>query len=156
MGLLEKLFKKNGENQPQVPVWCVTYKVRGTNPATGRNKTVEVVEASNSPTERIEEKSGLLPPYEVTDATRPASDLQLETLRKHGHKVPADLSMVDASIFITRSAEGEPINQAPAPASFFDFAIKNGVYISRYSNKKEAQDYLVAALPKLKSEIKNL
>lgn len=77
-------------------------------------------------------------------------------MRKHGIKPPTDLSMLDASVFITRSVEGEPIKQSTASLAFVDYAIKNNVYIPKYASAKEAQDYLLAALPKNAKEIRTL
>ena len=77
-------------------------------------------------------------------------------MHKHGFKPPSNLSMQDASIFITRSVEGETLEQPVAPIVFIDYAIKNNVYIPKYANIKEAQDYLIAALPEKKKEIKSL
>lgn len=136
--------------------WCEIYKVRGINPETNRKKSVEVVAASNALPDLIQSKSGLLPPYEIEKVTRPASDAQLETMRKHGFKPPVNLSIQDASIFITRSVEGEALEQPVAPLSFVDYAIKHNVYIPKYANVKEAQNYLIAALPEKKKEIMSL
>lgn len=158
MGILVEMVKRHyakKENKSCL-YWCEVYKVHGINPETNRKKTVEVVAASNAPPELIQSKSGLLPPYKIDKATRPASDAQLETMRKHGINPPSDLSMLDASILITRSVEGKPIKQPTAPLSFVDYAIKNNVYIPKYANAKEAQDYLLAALPKNATEIRTL
>lgn len=158
MGILVEMVKRHyakKESQPGL-YWCEVYKVRGINPETNRKKTVEVIAASNAPSELIQSKSGLLPPYEIEKATRPASDAQLEAMRKHGIKPPADLSMLDASVLITRSVEGKPIKQSTASLAFVDYAIKNNVYIPKYANAKEAQDYLLAALPKNAKEIRTL
>ncbi|MEZ3502941.1 MAG: hypothetical protein K1W25_05730 [Lachnospiraceae bacterium] len=158
MGILVEMVKRHyakKESQPSL-YWCEVYKVRGINPETNRKKTVEVIAASNAPAEQIQSKSGLLPPYEIEKATRPATDAQLETMHKHGFKPPSNLSMQDASIFITRSVEGETLEQPVAPIVFIDYAIKNNVYIPKYANIKEAQDYLIAALPEKKKEIKSL
>lgn len=158
MGILVQMVKRHytkKESQPGL-YWCEIYKVRGINPETNRKKTVKIVAASNAPVELIQSKSELLPPYEIEKATRPASDAQLETMRKHGFKPPANLSLLDASVFITRSVEGEPLEQPVAPLVFVDYAIKNNVYIPKYANIKEAQDYLIAALPEKKKEIKSL
>lgn len=158
MGILVNMVKRYCAKKESMPniYWCEIYKVRGINPETNRKKSVEVVAASNAPDELIQSKSGLLPPYEVEKATRPATEAQLETLRKHGFNPPANLSIVDASIFITRSVEGEPYRQPVASLSFTNFAIENDVYISKYANEKEARDYLLDALPDKKREIKEL
>lgn len=136
--------------------WCEVYKIYGINPETKRKKSVEIIEASNAPIELIQSKSGLLSPYEIEKTTRPASEAQLELLHKHGIKPPSDLSMQDASIFISRSIEESPINQPVASIIFTDYAIKNNVYIPKYANAKEAKNYLIAALPDNSKEIKNL
>lgn len=158
MGILVNMVKRHYAQKESRPglYWCEVYKVCGINPETNRKKTVEVVAASNAPAEQIQSKSGLLPPYKIKKATRPASDAQLETMRKHGIKPPADLSMLDASVFITRSVEGESIKQPTASLNFVDYAIKNNVYIPKYANIKEAQNYLIAALPGKKKEIMSL
>lgn len=158
MGILVNMVKRHYEKKESKPgaYWCEVYKVQGINPETNRKKTVEVVDASNAAIEAIQLKSGLRPPYKVEKATRLASEAQLETMRKHGFKPPADLSMLDASVFITRSVEGEPLQQPVAPLSFTDYAIKHNVYIPKYATAKEAQDYLLAALPQNGKEIKAL
>lgn len=158
MGILVNMVKRHYSKKESRPssYWCEVYKVRGINPETNRKKTVEVIAASNALAELIQSKSGLLPPYEVEKSTRMASEAQLETMRKHGFKPPANLSMLDASVFITRGVEGEPLEQPVASLSFVDYAIKNNVYIPKYANKKEAQDYLKAALPEKKKEIMSL
>lgn len=158
MGIFVNMLKRHSEKKESQlgAYWCEVYKVQGINPETSRKKTVEVVEASNADIETIQLKSGLLPPYKVEKATRPASDAQLEAMRKHGFKPPADLSMLDASVFITRSVEGKPLQQPVAPLAFTIYAIKHNVYIPKYASVKEAQDYLLAALPKNGKEIREL
>lgn len=164
MGFLVKMIKwfceskDNNENKGNYSntYWCEIYKVRGINPKTKRKKSVEVVESSNASAELIQSKSGLLPPYEIEVATRPASDAQLDALRKHGFTPPANLSMSDAGIFIDRGIEGEPRQQPVASLNFVDYAIKNDVYIPKYANTKEARDYLLEALPENAAEIKKL
>lgn len=158
MGILVKMIKRHYAKKESRPglYWCEVYKVHGINPTTKRKKSVEVIAASNAPTEFIQSKSGLLPPYEIEKVTRPATDLQLETMRKHGFKPPIGLSIRDASIFITRSIEGEPMEQPVASLAFVNYAIKNDVYIPKYANAKEARDYLLAALPENANEIKKL
>lgn len=161
MGILVKVLerhyakKEKRKTQPG-PYWCEIYKVRGVNPTTKRKKTNQVIAASNAPSDLIQEKSGLLPPYEIEKVTRPASDLQLETMRKYGFKPPVGLSMWDASIFITRSVEGEPLEQSIASLAFVDYAIENNVYIPKYANTKEAREYLLTALPDKTKEINEL
>lgn len=158
MGVFVNMLKRHSEKKESHTgvFWCEIYKVQGVNPETGRRKSVEVVEASNAAADVIQVKSGLLPPYKVEKATRPASDAQLEAMRKHGFKPPADLSMLDASIFITRSVEGKPLQQPVAPLAFTVYAIEHNVYIPKYASVKEAQDYLLAALPNNGKEIREL
>lgn len=158
MGFLVEMFKRHYEKNESLTgaYWCEVYKVYGINPETKRKKSVKVIAASNSSAELIQTKSGLLPPYEIEKATPLASDAQLETMRKHGFQPPVNLSMQDASIFITRSVEGENLKQPIAPLSFVDYAIKHNVYIPKYANVKEAQNYLIAALPEKKQEIISL
>lgn len=158
MGFLVEMVKRHYEKKesPLGTYWCEIYKVYGINPATKRKKSVKVIAASNSSEEVIQSKSGLLPPFEIEKVTPPASEAQLETMRKHGIVPPSDLSMLDASVLITRSVEGQPIKQPTASLTFVNYAIKNNVYIPKYANTKEAQDYLIAALPKNEKEIKTL
>ena len=158
MGFIVEMVKRHYEKKESLPgvYWCEVYKVYGINPETKRKKSVKVIAASNSSAEQIQVKSGLLPPYEVEKVTPLASDAQLETMRKHGFQPPTGLSMQDASIFITRSVEGENLKQPVAPLVFVNYAIENNVYIPKYANIKEAQNYLIAALPKKKKEIMSL
>lgn len=165
MGILIEMIKRFNEKKECQPnkkkcqperYWCEIYKVRGINPATKRKKSIEVVAASNDSTETIQSKSGLLPPYEVTIATRPASNAQLEALRKHGITFLDDISMADAGIFIDRGVNEEPTSQPVAPLSFIDYAIKNDIYLSKYASAEEARDLLLELLPENTKEIRSL
>lgn len=98
----------------------------------------------------------MLPPYEVTIATRPASNAQLEALRKHGITFLDDISMADAGIFIDRGVNEEPTSQPVAPLRFMDYAIKNDIYLSKYASAEEARDLLLELLPENAKEIRSL
>lgn len=150
MGLFS-IFKKNS-----APAYsCYRYKVTGINPASRRKKSVFIIAASNETPEAVASKSGLLAPYNVEPAQEAPTARQMELIRKKRIALPADASMLDASVFIQWAIDG--ISPAePAPLRFVDYAIAHNVFIPKYAGIKEARDYLIAALPDKKEEIENL
>lgn len=136
-------------------LYCRLYKVKGKNPETGRQKTVEVVAASNEKEEAVFKKSGLLPPFEISPGERAVTEGQKEVLKKHKIKLPKDAGLLDASLFISRKVEGLPPSGSVSKKVIL-FAVENGVYIPKYANAEEAREILFDALPGKKNEIKKL
>ena len=150
MGLFS-IFKKGS-----APAYsCYRYKVTGINPASGRKKNVFVIAASNAAPEAVASKSGLLAPYNVELAQEAPTARQLELVKKKRIALPPDASMLDASIFIQWAIDGVSPAE-PAPLRVVDYAIAHNVFLPKYAGIKEARDYLIAALPDRKEEIKNL
>ena len=133
MGLFS-IFKKGS-----APAYsCYRYKVTGINPASGRKKNALVIAA-----------------YSVELAQEAPTARQLELVKKKRIALPPDASMLDASIFIQWAIDGVSPAE-PAPLRFVDYAIAHNVFLPKYAGIKEARDYLIAALPDRKEEIKNL
>lgn len=137
--------------------WCVHYSVTGINPATGRKKSVPVIESSVASDLQICQRSGLNPPYSIENVDRHPSEAQLHRIQRDNISIPegVPLSIEDATIFITRSEENKKY-APPADSRFVDYAIEHQVYIPKYASNKEAVQYLKVALPHLKSEINSL
>ena len=136
-------------------LFCRIYKVKGKNPETGRQKTVEVVAASNEKEADITLKSGLLPPFEVLPGERSVTDAQREAAKKCKVKLPNDAGLDDASVLLSRKHE-EKEPSGPVPKKAILFAVQNGVFIPKYANAAEAEEMLAFRLPNMKAEIKKI
>ena len=136
-------------------LYCRLYKVKGKNPETGRQKTAEVVAASNEKEKDFAIRSGLLSPFEVSPGEREITEGQREAAKKYKVKFPKDASLADASLLLSRRIDQKG-HSGPVPKKAILFAVQNGVFIPKYANAAEAEEILIDSLPKLKAEIKKL
>ena len=120
-----------------------TYKVVGINPATKRKKTAIVVDSEKATKQRIIQKSGLLEPCEIEiEPDIPPTEAQVKYARKLGIIFPEDATVHDASVFLTRAENDEPLYQAKAPTEMLKILIEElGIYIPRYAGKDELDGY---------------
>lgn len=119
-------------------ITCQWYSVKGRNPKTGRKKTVTVVACSLDPLALVQERSGLLPPYEVEAiAQQPPSDAQVRYASKLGFVFPADATSEDATVFLSRSEAGEDLVQPAAPDWMVRYAVSRGIYVPAYGGSSE-------------------
>lgn len=134
---------------------CAYFNVKGVNPASGRKKTVSVVAAANASIAEIQAKSGLLPPYEVSvdkNNFTPPTEAQVRYAARLGFKFPADATVRDATVFLTRSENGVPLVQPPAPDRLVHYIISKGGYVPAYSGAAEiSAEYLHCCEPKEKA-----
>lgn len=155
MGFLSKLFKidfPKKDCQPKAKasgarrnnITCVGYSVRGKNPATGRMKRVYVVAESTAPVEEVQEKSGLLPPYEVEGGDQASysgpTERQLAYAQKIGISFPEDATCQDASVFLTRYEEKRPLYAPPTPDKIVRLLIEKGIELPAYAGVYEASN----------------
>lgn len=130
-------FSSNHEGNDVISAW---YKVTGKNPATGRKKTEKLVWINKATEDEVAKQSGLLPPYTVErQEDTPPSEAQIGHARSLGIMLPGDATMEDASVFLTRAENNEPIHQVGADADFVKTLIcKLGIYVPKYANAQEA------------------
>lgn len=117
---------------------CVKYSVKGKNPASGRRKTVMVVSDSSASLTDVQERSGLLPPYDVEQIElSPPSEAQIRYASKLGFAFPPDATSSDATIFLTRAEAGLPLMQPVAPEWMVRYVIGKGIFVPAYANSDE-------------------
>lgn len=141
------------------PFYCKEYKVKGTNPKTGRKKTVYVVATSSDKEAVIIEKSGLLPPYEVSTGSREITDGQRGVAKKYFMRFPKDATLTDASLLLDRKRrerEGEPIDKRETTYKMIKYAADNNVCIPKYANYEDGVEILLRFLPEKEKEIKEM
>lgn len=150
MGLFSKIVSSvSGQGKrPQVApvknsVLCGRYAVTGKNPETGRKKTVSVIAEEGLPLEVLHEKSGLLPPFEVSQKplALPPTDNQLKYAEKLGFSFPPDATSLDASVFLSRAEAGQPIVQPGAPAAMVRYVIERGITVPAYAGAAEVSAF---------------
>lgn len=142
MGFFSRLFSKTEKISTVGPqrnnVVCDYYSVKGVNPDTNRRKSKIIVVDSTSTEEEIQEKSGLLPPYEIEKLNQEApTDRQIAYAEKLGIVFPADASVSDASVFLTRHEDGVPLVQPPAPDTLVRYLIGKGIFVPAYAGISE-------------------
>ena len=150
MSFFSKLFASIGRTSANIKptqlkanknrIICVNYSVKGKNPTTGRRKTVCVVVESTASQEEIQVKSGLLPPYEINinDCKGTPSEAQIRYAEKLGFVFPADAGSDDASIFLTRAENKEPLVQPAMPDDLIRYLTKKGIHVPAYAGINEA------------------
>lgn len=147
MGLFSKLVSFAGKPPARGPaslaanknrITCQRYSVKGRNPETGRRKTVTVVAGSQDPLALVQDRSGLLPPYEVeVVAPQPPSDPQVQYALKLGFVFPADATSADATVFLSRAEAGEALVQPAAPDWMVRYVVGKGIYVPAYGGSGE-------------------
>lgn len=127
-------------NNSEKNIACRWYKVTGINPNTNRKKSEIFPWFSGVPTEDVEKASGLVEPYECEQIPdeRP-TDAQLTYAKRIGVTIPEDANMEDASIFLTRKENGEPLHQkGVAEWLLRKYVCELKVYIPLYANLAES------------------
>lgn len=122
-------------------ITCKRYFVKGKNPATNRFKTTQVVVESTASTETIQQKSGFLPPFEITEVSLyEPTEKQIAYTKKLKLSLPQDAAFEDASIFLTRYEEGKMLYQPPMPEKLIRYLIGKGIYVPAYAGEDEAHN----------------
>lgn len=142
MGFLSKLSIVLGPKPLKAKknkILCDLYSVKGKNPDTNRRKTEIVVAESTASETEIQQRSGLLPPYEIKrlDPELP-TEKQILYARKLGIVFPPDASIRDASIFLTRADEEQPLIQPPTPDYLVRYLIDKGIFVHSYAGIMES------------------
>jgi len=136
------------------------YKVKGTNPETGKRKTEQMLIGSWEYMDKvIPSRTYLTPPYEVSDCTALPTEAQFEVFRKNGIAIRPGMSRRDASAVIghiindtTYRDENEQDEyggfsklepyQKTLSRDFLQFAVDHQVELSWYYTPKEARNIL--------------
>ncbi|MCI9100943.1 MAG: hypothetical protein HFH58_14040 [Lachnospiraceae bacterium] len=122
-------------------ITCKKYFVKGKNPATNRFKTTQVVVESTVSMGTIQQKSGLLPPFEITEASLGApTEKQIAYAKKLKLPLPQDATFEDVSIFLTRYEEGKTLYPSPMPEKLIRYLIGKGIYVPAYAGEDEAHN----------------
>lgn len=141
------------------------YKVKGTNPATGKRKTETMLIGSWEYKDRvIPYRTYLLPPYEVSDCTLLPTEAQLDVFRRNDVPIRPGMSRRDASAVIghiigdssyrddLKDWEYSRSRIDPYPGtlsrSFLQFAVDHQIELSGYYTKEEAKNILKGSLPR--------
>ncbi len=117
------------------------YSVVGTNPATGRKKTVKAPAIDEDAALR---SSGLVLATVTEVAWEPATDRQIAYAKKCGIKVPKNATMGDASALLTRREEGEVDDGVPADLVLA--AAQRGVAMSYFVGRTQ-YNYMMSKAP---------
>lgn len=107
-----------------------TYKVRGKNPATNRQKTCYVLARDNADNDVIFSKTSFLPPYTVELADRPPTEGQLQYAREHSLSLPASCTADDAA----QISHGFPSITKLVSPDLIIFAGEQQIFISPYAD----------------------
>ena len=119
-------------------ILCDCYSVKGKNPSTNRRKAEIVIVESTASEEEIQQKSGLLPPYEIIKMEQEGpTDRQIAYAEKRSIIFPVDASIRDASIFLTRYEEELHLIQPPAPDALIRYLIGKNIYVPAYAGTAE-------------------
>lgn len=138
---------------------CVLYEIKGKNPDTGRQKTVQFTASSLSTLEEIQKLSGLLPPYsEYVDVTPMPTERQIPYALDLGVRIPPYADRYDISSFIdtalNRSVRKKYVS--PTDPKYIHYAVAHNVYLPRWADDANCIRILTDALPDNFEEIKNL
>ncbi len=122
-------------------ITCEFYSVTGKNPETNHMKTVKVVAAAGSPAEKVQKKSGLLPPYEINaEPIYPPTENQISYAQKVGIIFPDDASKSDASLFLDRFEKGKPLAPSSAPKKYITYLIDKNIYVPAYACMEDVSE----------------
>lgn len=149
-----KLFRK--EKPLQASFYCIRYKVKGTNPETGRQKTTHLIVGSWEVLDCAIRRCGLLEPYEYKREDRAPTERQIQYARSLNIVLQPNSTLEDVSLLLSRYENDIQINLPFAPACFFEYAVKNDVFLPSLISETEARDWLLRALPDNEKEIKKL
>lgn len=149
-----KLFRK--QKQPQNPICCIRYKIKGTNPETGRRKTAHLIVGSWENLDCALPRCGLLEPYEYEIENRVPTEHQLQYAHSVKISPPQNSTLEDVSVLLSRYEDDIQLNLPFAPACFFEYAVENDVFLPSLVSEKEAREWLLCALPDNAKEIQKL
>jgi len=123
------------------------FSIRGTNPETGRKKTITLdVPNITTPYEMVSKQKILNEPYEINEIPfRPPSDRQLEYAKGLGVKNPSDACLEDVSALISFAVDSD---SEPNP-ELVEFATNRGFTFSKYIGKKALYDLIFYRLSPL-------
>lgn len=136
----DKTSKKNNpfiypdtKNYPRIH----TYKVKGKNPATNRQKTTLRAAREGTPADVVGSETYLLPPYTLfidkqSSFERPASEAQIEYAKDLDIPIPSSPSLADMKVLISRCLnefEGDYISP-----ELYTLAGENGTQVSLYDS----------------------
>ncbi len=121
------------------------YSVVGTNPTTGRKKTVKAPAINADDALR---SSGLVSATATEVAWEPATDRQISYAKKCGIKVPRNATMDDASALLTRREEGE-VDGVPTDLVFA--AAQRGVAMSYFVGRTQ-YNYMMNEAPEKEND----
>lgn len=106
-----------------------TYKIKGKNLATNRQKTFTIVAFDEEDLKKRAFAKGLIEPFEITVCDVPPSDKQKDFLRDLGMTIKSEYSSEDASCIISRTYEHEPA----AEEWLLTFAMGRNIPFSLYA-----------------------
>lgn len=149
-----KLFKK--EKPLQAPFYCIRYKVKGINPETGRIKTAHLIVGSWEDLDYVLPRCGLSEPYECEIESRLPTERQIQYARSVNVSIPPNSTLEDVSVLLSRYGDGIQLNLPFAPVCFFEYAVRNNVFLPSLVSEKEAREWLLRALPDNAGEIQKL
>ena len=138
MGFLSKLFSVATPNESNTlnlkanrnRVICTCYSVKGKNPDSHRTKKETVVVESTASLEDVQRKSGLFPPYEIIKVDLvPPTEKQISYAKECGIVFPEDASIRDASIFLTRYENGQPLIQPAVSDDLVRYLIEKNIFV---------------------------
>ena len=150
--LVEFLYSKKGTNSNQKNIdlkgkarknhiTCKMYSVKGKNPDTNRFKTVQVVVSLTETTEKIQLKSGLLPPFEIKEILPDMpTERQIAYAKNINLALPQDATKQDCSIFLSRYENQKPLYPSPMPEKILCYLIDKNIYVPSYAGIDEAHN----------------
>ncbi len=111
----------------------MSFTIKGKNPETGRQKGVYVFAEYTDSAETVQNKSCLLPPYEIELVAPPSpTENQIRYASKLGFSFPPDATCEDATVFLTRAENNEPLVQPISPDWMVRYVISKGIYVPSY------------------------
>lgn len=120
-------------------ITCISFLVEGTFPIKQYRTKRKIVIFSNELLILDEEKTHLLPPYEVKKILdENPSDSQIRYAKILGFSFPEDANKQDASIFIERKENNESLIQSKTTDEILKYIISKGIYIPKYADKNRA------------------
>lgn len=122
------------------------YKVKGTNPETGRRKTVKNVYVGSWGL-YPETVAGINPPYEFILDDETITDPQRELFERHKIKIPSGINKNDAIAVISHivcdsSDDPHPFFEPQLPDEMLEEAVRKQLYLPSYLSMKEARKFL--------------
>lgn len=122
-------------------ITCKMYSVKGKNPDTNRFKTVQAVVSLTETMEKVQLKSGLLPPFEIKEILPDMpTERQIAYAKNINLALPQDATKEDCSIFLSRYENQKPLYPSPMPEKILRYLIAKGIYVPAYAGIDEAHN----------------